>query len=82
MESCVPLVTTFLLISMLLGTAWAHGETIITDPPADDPQPSNIESWDEEEDPASTWFGMGFESRKSDLPKPGQQSTDRIVNNW
>ncbi len=82
MEPCVPLLITFLLLSLAFGTAWAQEEQVASERPEGSDQPSNIESWGEEEPPAPTWFGMGFESRESDSIKPGQQNSDRVVNNW
>lgn len=82
MESCLPLLTTFLLLSLALGAAWAEEEQTAAELTEGTSQPSNIESWTEEDAPASTWFGMGFESRESDSSKPGQQNSGRVVNNW
>ena len=82
MVSCVPLLATFLVLSLTLGAAWAQQEASIAELSEESPQPSNIESWDDEKEPASTWFGMGFESRESDSAKPAQQNSGRTANNW
>lgn len=83
MASRAPLLATFLVLSLALGAAWAQQEIATVAPPEEEsaPQSSNIESWGVEEEPASTWFGMGFESRESGSTKPGQQNSDRFVNN-
>jgi hypothetical protein len=82
MDSCTQLITTFLLLSLALGVAWAGDTPDSTEPPDELPQPSNIESWNEEEDPTQTWFGMGFETRRSTSPTTVRKGTDKLVNNW
>ncbi len=82
MESCFLLITIFLLLFMGLGTALAEQDAMTDDPAEESTQPSNIDSWSEEDEPVPTWFGMGFESRAPDSNKPGPRSSDRIVNNW
>ncbi len=81
-ESYFLLFTIFLLLFMGLGSAMAQQQAVPGDLTEDSAQPSNIESWSEEDDLLPTRFGMGFESRASDSNKPGPQSSDRMVNNW
>ncbi|MDJ0807141.1 MAG: hypothetical protein QNJ78_09950 [Gammaproteobacteria bacterium] len=81
-EALLPLIVAFLLLSLVLGTAWAQNEETEDTPADDQMQPSNIESWGEDEEIMPTWFGMGFESRKPNTLQPAQKSSDRIVNNW
>lgn len=82
MSPCILLLTTLCLILLTLGNAWA-GKSMSSPQPAEEADPtSNIESWNEEVETETTWFGMGFESRKPDSDTPGQQRPDRVVNNW
>ena len=81
MESCLPLITTVVLIFVALGTAWAQEEATTGDSRNEKSPPSNIESWNEDEELAPTWFGMGFETRKSYSSQMREQNTERLVNN-
>jgi hypothetical protein len=82
MEPCILLVLTIGLIFLTIGIAWAEPGPHQPPPAAEAAQSPNIDSWDEEDESVSTWFGMGFESRKDDAAEPGQQRTEHIVNNW
>lgn len=62
-----------LAVSLAAGNARGAEETSGT-PATDDtaPRASNMESWQEEDRKDSwTWFGMGYESRKSISQTPG-----------